>query len=78
MIYYHPEPPIDPPEPYYITDDNGCEVYAGETIYTFDGRLLCPDCLREVINDLTTDEIAALLQADGKEVVEPKNRIGRR
>lgn len=33
MFDYSPEPPVEPPEDKYITDDYGYEVYDGEEMY---------------------------------------------
>lgn len=67
-VFTSVEPPVDPPEDYYVTADCGHEVFEGENMYVFDGKTYCPDCLRDIVNDLTTEEIAALLRADYVEV----------
>ena len=59
---FDPEPPVEPPESDYFTA-SGCghEIYEGEYAYEYEGKVYCPDCLREKIFDLDTDELADLL-----------------
>ena len=73
---YHPEPATDPPEEYY--DVAGCEheIYEGESLWEWDGKFLCPDCMEEVINDLTWEEIAAVYGATRIPIEKPTNIWG--
>jgi hypothetical protein len=59
--YPIPEPPLNPPEPECVTADCGHEVYDGEDIYSFERETLCPDCMEERFNELSTREKAELL-----------------
>ena len=64
---YLPERPLEPPappQPDCVCD--GClgEFYGDEELYRFDGRILCGDCLREEIEDLSIRELAELIDAD--------------
>lgn len=52
---------LEPQEDFYLVADCGCEVYEGEKIYEWDGKRLCPDCFRDLINDLPLEELAILL-----------------
>lgn len=53
-----PEPRIDPPETPYITGGCGHEIYNGEYAFEWEGRLICEDCYREKLNELTLTQIA--------------------
>ena len=57
------EPPR-PPEPDCICSACLGELYGDEEVYRFDGRILCGDCLREEIKDLSVRELAELIDAD--------------
>ena len=57
------EPPR-PPEPDCICSACLGELYGDEEVYRFDGRILCCDCLREEIKDLSIRELAELIDAD--------------
>ena len=57
------EPPR-PPEPDCICSVCLGELYGDEEVYLFDGRILCEDCLREEIKDLSIRELAELIDAD--------------
>lgn len=57
------EPPR-PPEPDCICSACLGELYGDEEVYRFDGRILCGDCLREEIEDLSIRELAELIDAD--------------
>ena len=57
------EPPR-PPEPDCICDACLGEFYGDEEVYRFDGRILCGDCLREEIEDLSIRELAEIVDAD--------------
>ena len=57
------EPPM-PPEPDCICAACLGEIYGDEEVYRFDGRILCGDCLREEIKDLSIRELAELIDAD--------------
>ena len=57
------EPPR-PPEPDCICSACLGELYGDEEVYRFDGRILCGDCLREEIEDLSIRELAAIVDAD--------------
>ena len=57
------EPPR-PPEPDCICPACLGELYGDEEVYRFDGRILCGDCLREEIGDLSIRELAELIDAD--------------
>lgn len=63
---YLPERPLEPcdPPPDCICD--GClgEFYGDEELYRFDGRILCGDCLREEIAELTIRELAEIVEAE--------------
>lgn len=50
-----------PPEPDYITAGCGCEVYEGETIFSYDGGTLCPDCMEAIFDEMSLEEKAELL-----------------
>ena len=57
------EPPR-PPEPDCICFACLGEFYGDEEVYRFDGRILCGDCLREEIEDLSIRELAEIVDAD--------------
>lgn len=59
-----PEPPLEPPGEYCATADCGCELYDGGRVYEWGGKYLCPECYREAVSELSTDELAALLGSD--------------
>ena len=62
MYNSYPEPSVTPPESnYFIASGCGHEIYEGEHAYEFECAVYCPDCLREKIMDLETDELATLL-----------------
>lgn len=62
MSYYEPEPRLEPPEDeYYTASGCGHEIYEGEFAYEYEGKIYCPDCLRDKIMELDTDELAYLL-----------------
>lgn len=69
----NPEPDTDPPEDFYVEADCGHEVYEGETLYTWDDETLCPDCMRDKIDEMELYELAALLGCDFT-TVERRNR----
>lgn len=61
-FYYEPEPRTEPPEDeYYTASGCGHEIYEGEFAYEYEGKIYCPDCLRDKIMELDTDELAYLL-----------------
>lgn len=61
-FYYEPEPRVEPPEDeYYTASGCGHEIYEGEYAYEYEGKVYCPDCLRDKIMELDTDELAMLL-----------------
>lgn len=51
----------EPPEPDYIKAGCGCEVYEGETIFSYDGGTLCPDCMEAIFDEMSLEEKAELL-----------------
>ena len=62
MFYYEPEPRVEPPEDeYYTASGCGHEIYEGKFAYEYEGKIYCPDCLRDKIMELDTDELAYLL-----------------
>lgn len=64
---YLPEQRLEPPrspEPDCICFACLGELYGDEEVYRFDGRILCGDCLREEIKDLSIRELAELIDAD--------------
>ena len=63
---YLPERPLEPrdPPPDCICEECGNWFYGDEEMYRFDGRILCEDCLREEIKDLSIRELAELIDAD--------------
>lgn len=65
---YYPEPPIDPPDVFYITADCGHEVYSGEHLIEWEGKTLCPDCFWDKVKEMTIDEIAGMLDCRVTEV----------
>lgn len=72
-FYYEPEPRLEPPEDeYYTASGCGHEIYEGEYAYEYEGKVYCPDCLRDKIMELDTDELAYLL---GIERVEAEWKI---
>ena len=56
--------PLRPPEPDCICAACLGELYGDEEVYRFDGRILCGDCLREEIEDLSIRELAEIVDAD--------------
>lgn len=56
--YIYTEPPVEPPEDYYITADCGHEVYDGEETFDWDGKTICPDCLHNKRVEQTDTEWA--------------------
>ncbi len=65
MLNYerHLEPP-DYPAPDCICQECDGWFYADDVMYVSNGRRLCPDCFREEIESLPTDELAELIGAD--------------
>ena len=64
---YLPERRLEPPrlpEPDCICSACLGELYGDEEVYRFDGRILCGDCLREEIEELSIREIAEIVDAD--------------
>lgn len=66
--YGYPEPP---PLPVLCAE---CEqgVYEGETLYSFNGNWICPECFIDAITEFVkwkTEEFAAEYGHDTKEVV---------
>jgi hypothetical protein len=64
-----PEPPADPPaDDYTIAGGCGHEVYEGETLVEWhDGRkyvLLCEECFRDKLAEMTTPELARAFGCD--------------
>ena len=78
MSYYLPEQPIEPrdPLPDCVCDECGNWFYGDERIYISDGRRLCPECFREEISGLSTEELADLVRAE-KTIAEAVNDNGR-
>lgn len=69
MPYYEPEPRVEPPEDeYYTASGCGHEIYEGEYAYEYEGKVYCPDCLRDKIMELDTDELAYLLRIERVEM----------
>ena len=66
------EPPR-PPEPDCICSACLGELYGDEEVYRFDGRILCGDCLREEIKDLSIRELAEIIDADRFTAEEMRN-----
>ena len=48
----------DPQEAPFITGNCGHEIYNGELAFEWEGRVLCEDCYRDKINELSITEIA--------------------
>lgn len=63
---YLPEQRLEPRDPPPDCICSAClgELYGDEEVYRFDGRILCGDCLREEIKDLSIRELAELIDAD--------------
>lgn len=59
-----PEPRLEPPEERYITAECGHECYAGEKLYVWEGKNLCPDCFMDKVRELNIDELAELLEVE--------------
>lgn len=67
MGFYTPEPPLEPPAP--PAPDCVCEgcggwFYGDDVIYISNARLLCPECFRDEINELSIDELAKMIGAE--------------
>lgn len=73
-MYYNgiPEPPIEPPEDFFVEADCGHEVYDGDYLYEWEGRQLCGDCFREKVEEMTNQELALLLDTDYSMVRSPQ------
>lgn len=55
----------DPQEaPYILCDECLTEFYEGETLYTWENKLICGECLREKVNDMNDGELADLLGSE--------------
>ena len=69
---YIPERPVEPPEvkPDCVCDGCKGEFCGDEEVYSFDGRSLCGDCLREEISMLPIRELAEMVQADRRTAAE--------
>lgn len=79
MPFYLPERPLEPPAPPppdCVCDECENWFYGDETIYISDGRRLCPDCFREELSELSTEELADLVGAE-KITAEEVNDNGR-
>jgi len=73
-----PEPRLDPPEPFFIVADCGCEVYEGENLFEWDKYdpktkehktiHICPDCFDAKFEEFTREEKAELLGLEYTEV----------
>lgn len=51
----------NPYEANYIIADCGCEVYAGEHMYSWLGEMLCPDHMKKMRDELSLEEFADLI-----------------
>ena len=40
------EPSLEPKDGYYITDDQGCEIYEGQTVFNVNGTTMCAECFK--------------------------------
>ena len=38
----------------------GCDVYQNEYLFMWDGKTLCPDCMRDILADLPLNELVKL------------------
>ena len=84
MNMYSIERPLEPPDfpaPDCICQECDGWFYGDDVMYISNGRRLCPDCFREEINDLPTEELAELIGAevinaeDAREVHTPYGRM---
>ena len=67
MGFYTPEPSLNPPKesaPDCVCEECEGWFYGDERIYISDGRRLCPDCFREELSELSTEELADLVGAE--------------
>ena len=55
-----PERDTEPEEIGAVTADCGCEVYKNEYFYEWDGKTYCPDCMKDLINELPLNELVEL------------------
>lgn len=51
---------IEPVEVGTIIADCGCEVYIHEYLFEWDGKTYCPDCMKDLINELPLNELVEL------------------
>lgn len=81
---YSIERPLEPPDfpaPDCICQECDGWFYGDDVMYISNGRRLCPDCFREEISDLSTEELAELIGAevmnaeDAREVHKPYGRM---
>ena len=79
MSFYLPEQRLEtpaPPPPDCICEECGDWFYGDERIYISNGRKLCPECFREELSELSTEELADLVGAE-KTTAEEVNDNGR-
>ena len=79
MSFYLPEQRLEPPAPPppdCICEECGDWFYGDERIYISNGRKLCPECFREELSELSTEELADLVGAEKRtaEELNPKER----
>lgn len=65
MAFYEPEPIITP-EDDEVFADCGHNVYEGENLYEVEGKWICPDCFKDMVNELTLPEWAELMNIEVK------------
>lgn len=63
---YLPEQRLEPltPPPDCVCDECENWFYGDEEMFRFDGRILCGDCLREEITELSIRELAEIVEAE--------------
>ena len=70
---YIPESSLTPPEEFYISADCGHEVYDGEVMIKWPDvrrvKTLCPDCFRDKLGEMSTQELAVHFGCDYTTVV---------
>ena len=72
-----PERGLEPPEPRCVVAACGHDVYDGEYFYVWsDGETMCPDCLEDRFDALTTLEKASLCGCEASPVNFSEGRYG--
>ena len=54
----------------FVTDSAGHEIYLGQTVYYWQGRVMCLDCFQDEITDMLDNDPDGLAELVGADVYE--------